>query len=82
MSSKAYLDCSKCDGGGLLRGRQLDVDHFEADVACDDCGGEGTVENPDYDPTPNTLSCDDGCAGEHESYRRDMIDAGRGHLLR
>jgi hypothetical protein len=41
------------------------------------CGCDGPRnEADDYDPGPYEFG------GESESYRRDMIDAGRGYLLR
>lgn len=81
MSTKT-VECSNCNGTGALPGRQVDVDHFESDVTCSVCGGEGDVENPDYDPTP-TSYFDDGFAhAADETYRQNMRDAGRGHLLK
>jgi hypothetical protein len=40
-------------------------------VCCGCDGPRNADEDGDYEP-----------GGESESYRRDMIDAGRGHLLR
>lgn len=43
---------------------------------CRDCFDDN------YDPTPNEQHQVTDGGGESESYRRDMIDAGRSHLLR
>lgn len=130
------VKCKPCDGNGFTVGRQLDVDHFEADVPCKACGGAGEVDcvpgrcddcadargwkvgpatddsiRPcGHDVDQPSCECHDSpecheCWFEGEAeywrgyfgrnpkafapvdefnpeYRQDLIDAGRGHLVR
>jgi DnaJ-class molecular chaperone len=64
-------DCKTCDGTGSTCGI-CDADEH----TCTDCGGTGTIDSePSCEP-------EDYLDGDEQSYRRDMIDSGRGRLLR
>lgn len=68
------MKCKKCDGRGWKLIKQLSGALDEED--CPFCDATGDVPSDDegpnegYDPDSDPV------------YRRDMIDAGRGHLVR